>query len=65
MQGKTYTRVQGNYSFVDLNRAGVPLMEIVSEPDIRTPKEAAEYMKKLRAILRYLGYAMGTWSRAH
>jgi aspartyl-tRNA(Asn)/glutamyl-tRNA(Gln) amidotransferase subunit B len=49
----------GNYSFVDLNRAGVPLMEIVSEPDIRTPKEAAEYMKKLRAILRCLGVCDG------
>lgn len=49
----------GNYSFVDLNRAGVPLMEIVSEPDLRTPKEAAEYMKKLRAIMRYLGVCDG------
>jgi len=49
----------GNYSFVDLNRAGVPLMEIVSEPDIRTPKEAAEYMKELRTILRYLGVCDG------
>jgi aspartyl-tRNA(Asn)/glutamyl-tRNA(Gln) amidotransferase subunit B len=49
----------GNYSFVDLNRAGVPLMEIVSEPDIRSPREAAEYMKKLRTILRYLGVCDG------
>lgn len=49
----------GSYSFVDLNRAGVPLMEIVSEPDIRTPKEASEYMKKLRTILRYLGVCDG------
>jgi aspartyl-tRNA(Asn)/glutamyl-tRNA(Gln) amidotransferase subunit B len=49
----------GNSSFVDLNRAGVPLMEIVSEPDIRTPVEAVEYMKKLRAILRYLGVCDG------
>ncbi|MFA4829353.1 MAG: Asp-tRNA(Asn)/Glu-tRNA(Gln) amidotransferase subunit GatB [Thermodesulfovibrionales bacterium] len=49
----------GNYSFVDLNRTGVPLMEIVSEPDIRSPKEAAEYMKKLRTILRYLGVCDG------
>jgi len=49
----------GNYSFVDLNRAGVPLMEIVSEPDIRSPGEAVEYMKKLRAILRYLGVCDG------
>lgn len=49
----------GNFSFVDLNRAGIPLMEIVSEPDIRTPVEAVEYMKKLRAILRYLGVCDG------
>jgi aspartyl-tRNA(Asn)/glutamyl-tRNA(Gln) amidotransferase subunit B len=49
----------GNFSFVDLNRAGVPLMEIVSEPDIRSPREAVEYMKKLRTILRYLGVCDG------
>ncbi|MCL5423224.1 MAG: Asp-tRNA(Asn)/Glu-tRNA(Gln) amidotransferase subunit GatB [Nitrospirae bacterium] len=49
----------GTYSFVDLNRAGVPLMEIVSEPDIRTPEEASEYMKKLRTIVRYLGVCDG------
>src|SRR4030043_832959 len=49
----------GNYSFVDLNRAGVPLMEIVSDPDIRSSGEAVEYMKKLRAILRYLGVCDG------
>src|SRR5512134_1560889 len=49
--GKNIHEGSGSYSFVDLNRAGVPLMEIVSEPDIRTAQEAAEYMKKLRAIL--------------
>jgi aspartyl-tRNA(Asn)/glutamyl-tRNA(Gln) amidotransferase subunit B len=49
----------GHYSFVDLNRAGVPLMEIVSEPDIRSPQEAVAYMKKLRSILRYLGVCDG------
>jgi aspartyl-tRNA(Asn)/glutamyl-tRNA(Gln) amidotransferase subunit B len=49
----------GSYSFVDLNRAGVPLMEIVSEPDIRSPLEATEYMKKLRTVLRYLGVCDG------
>ena len=49
----------GHYSFVDLNRAGVPLMEIVSEPDLRSPKGAVEYMKKLRSILRYLGVCDG------
>ncbi len=41
-------------SLVDLNRTGVPLLEIVTEPDIRTPKEAATFMRKLRTILRYL-----------
>lgn len=57
--GKNIHEGAGNYSFVDLNRAGVPLMEIVSEPDIRTPEEAAEYMKKLRTVLRYLGVCDG------
>jgi aspartyl-tRNA(Asn)/glutamyl-tRNA(Gln) amidotransferase subunit B len=57
--GKNIHSDEGNYSFVDLNRAGVPLMEIVSEPDIRSPREAVEYMKKLRTILRYLGVCDG------
>jgi aspartyl-tRNA(Asn)/glutamyl-tRNA(Gln) amidotransferase subunit B len=57
--GKNIHEEGGNYSFVDLNRAGVPLMEIVSEPDLRSPKEAAEYMKKLRTVLRYLGVCDG------
>ena len=57
--GKNIHEGAGIYSFVDLNRAGVPLMEIVSEPDIRSPKEAFEYMKRLRAILRYLGVCDG------
>jgi len=43
-----------NYSFVDLNRAGVPLIEIVSEPDLRTPDEAVSYLKAIRDILVYL-----------
>lgn len=46
-------------TLIDLNRAGVALMEIVSEPDIRSPEEAAAYMKKLRSILRYLGTCDG------
>lgn len=49
----------GDYSLVDLNRAGIPLMEIVTEPDIRSPKEAVEFMKKLRTILRYIGVCDG------
>ncbi len=57
--GKNIHEEKGNHSFVDLNRAGVPLMEIVSEPEIRSPKEAAEYMKKIRSILRYLGVCDG------
>ncbi len=43
------------YSLVDVNRSGVPLMEIVGEPDLRSPEEAREYLVKLRSILRYLG----------
>jgi aspartyl-tRNA(Asn)/glutamyl-tRNA(Gln) amidotransferase subunit B len=57
--GKNIHEGRGNYSLVDLNRTGVPLMEIVSEPDLRSPKEASEYMKKLRAILRYLDVCDG------
>ncbi len=48
-----------SYSLVDVNRAGVPLMEIVSEPDIRSPEEAREYLMKLRSILQYLGVCTG------
>ncbi len=47
------------YSLVDINRSGTPLMEIVSEPDIRSPEEARLYMQKLREILVYLGVASG------
>lgn len=57
--GKNIHEGACDYSFVDLNRAGTPLMEIVSEPDIRNPQEAAEYVKKLRAIVRYLGVCDG------
>ncbi|WP_219895127.1 Asp-tRNA(Asn)/Glu-tRNA(Gln) amidotransferase subunit GatB [Aquisediminimonas profunda] len=46
-------------SYVDLNRCGVALMEIVSKPDMRSPAEAGAYMKKLRAILRYVGSCDG------
>ncbi len=46
-------------SLVDYNRCGVPLMEIVSEPDLRTPEEAAEYLRQLRAILVFLGVCDG------
>lgn len=46
---------EGNKSYVDLNRAGTPLMEIVTEPDISSPEEARKYLEKLRNIMRYIG----------
>lgn len=48
-----------SYSLVDLNRAGTPLLEIVSEPDMRSSDEAREYMEELRMILRYMGVCDG------
>src|SRR5258706_364226 len=53
-----------SYTLVDLNRAGVPLMEIVSEPDIRSPEEARLYVEKLRQILVYLGVSSGKMEEA-
>ena len=47
------------YSLVDVNRSGVPLMEIVSEPDLRSPEEAREYLVRLHSILRYLEVSSG------
>jgi aspartyl-tRNA(Asn)/glutamyl-tRNA(Gln) amidotransferase subunit B len=47
------------YSLVDVNRAGVPLMEIVGEPDLSSPEEARQYLMKLRSILQYLGVSTG------
>jgi aspartyl-tRNA(Asn)/glutamyl-tRNA(Gln) amidotransferase subunit B len=52
--GKLIHDEQRPLSYVDLNRAGVPLMEIVSEPDLRSPEEAAEYLRVIRNILLYL-----------
>lgn len=49
----------GHHSFVDLNRAGVPLIEIVAEPDLRTAEQAAAYLRELRNILRYIGVCDG------
>jgi len=46
-------------SYVDLNRTGTPLLEIVSEPDLRSPQEASAYLKKIHAILRYLDVCDG------
>lgn len=53
-------RLSGStHSLVDFNRAGIPLLEIVSEPDLRTGQEAAEYAQELRRIIRYLGIGDG------
>lgn len=57
--GKSIHDMDPTMSFVDLNRTGVALMEIVSRPDIRGPEEAAAYVVKLRQILRYLGTCDG------
>lgn len=48
-----------SYSLVDVNRSGVPLMEIVSEPDLRSPEDARMYLMVLRQILRYIGVSSG------
>src|SRR6056297_3560328 len=57
--GKSIHDMDPTMSFVDLNRTGIALMEIVSRPDIRGPEEAAAYVGKLRQIMRYLGTCDG------
>ena len=57
--GKSLHDQHPTKSYIDLNRAGVALMEIVSEPDIRSHEEAGAYLRKLRSILRYLGTCDG------
>ncbi len=57
----THRQVIGaeGYSLVDVNRSGVPLMEVVGEPDLRSPEEARQYLIKLRTILQFLGVSTG------
>jgi aspartyl-tRNA(Asn)/glutamyl-tRNA(Gln) amidotransferase subunit B len=57
--GKSLHDQHPSLTYIDLNRAGVALMEIVSEPDMRSPEEAGAYLKKLRSIVRYLGTCDG------
>jgi aspartyl-tRNA(Asn)/glutamyl-tRNA(Gln) amidotransferase subunit B len=57
--GKSMHDQDPKRTFVDLNRSGVALMEIVSKPDLRTPEEAGIYLRKVRSILRYLGTCDG------
>lgn len=57
------THLSDGTTLIDLNRAGVPLLEIVTEPDIRTAEEAEAYARKLRSILQYLGVNTGDMSK--
>jgi aspartyl-tRNA(Asn)/glutamyl-tRNA(Gln) amidotransferase subunit B len=57
--GKSTHEGLGKSSGIDLNRAGTPLLEIVSEPDLRSAKEAVAYMRKIHSIVRYLGISDG------
>ena len=57
--GKSIHDIDPKNTLVDLNRSGVALMEIVSKPDLRSPEEVNEYIKKLRSIMRYLGTCDG------
>ena len=57
--GKSLHDQDPNFTFVDLNRSGIALMEIVSKPDMSSPEEAVAYVRKVRSILRYLGTCDG------
>ena len=57
--GKSLHDQHPSHSYIDLNRSGVALMEIVSEPDLRAPEEAGAYLRKLRTLMRYLGTCDG------
>ena len=63
--GKSIHDQHPDYSYVDLNRSGVALMEIVSKPDMRSAKEAQAYVTKLRTILRYLGTCDGDMEKGN
>jgi aspartyl-tRNA(Asn)/glutamyl-tRNA(Gln) amidotransferase subunit B len=63
--GKSIHDLDPNWTYVDLNRAGTALMEIVSHPDMRSAEEAAAYVKKLRTILRYLGTCDGDMEKGN
>jgi aspartyl-tRNA(Asn)/glutamyl-tRNA(Gln) amidotransferase subunit B len=63
--GKSIHDQSPRYSFIDLNRAGIALMEIVSDPDLRSSAEAVAYLKKLRTLLRYLGTCDGDMEKGN
>lgn len=56
---------QGDTTLIDLNRAGTPLMEIVSEPDFRSPQEAKAYVQEIRLVMRYLGISDADMEKGH
>ncbi len=63
--GKSLHDQNADSSYIDLNRSGCALMEIVSDPDLRSPEEAGEYVKKLRNILRYIGSCDGNMEKGN
>lgn len=63
--GKLIHEDSDTYSFVDLNRSGMPLVEIVTEPDIQNSDEAVSYLKQLRSILKYIGVCDGNMERGN
>lgn len=63
--GKSVHDMDPNWTYVDLNRSGVALMEIVSKPDMRSPEEAAAYVKTLRMLVRYLGTCDGDMEKGN
>lgn len=62
---KNHHTADGKHTLVDYNRGGTPLMEIVSEPEMRTPAEAKEYLKAMRQIVRYLGVSHADMEKGH
>jgi aspartyl-tRNA(Asn)/glutamyl-tRNA(Gln) amidotransferase subunit B len=63
--GKSIHDMDPNWTYVDLNRSGVALMEIVSKPDMRSPEDAAAYVKTLRTLVRYLGTCDGDMEKGN
>lgn len=63
--GRLAHAVDGEHSLVDFNRAGVPLMELVTEPDIANAEEAVEFAREFQLILRYLGVSDGDMEKGH
>jgi aspartyl-tRNA(Asn)/glutamyl-tRNA(Gln) amidotransferase subunit B len=63
--GKSLHDMDPNWTYVDLNRSGVALMEIVSRPDMRSPEDAAAYVKTLRMLVRYLGTCDGDMEKGN